>query len=104
MGQLVNLDGVIAPTASVSILDRGFLYGDSIYEVVRTFAGKLFGLQEHLDRLRQSAAYLYLDVPWSDAHIQTEIERTLQQAGNSESYIRIIVTRGVQQEHCARQR
>ena len=34
MGQLVNLDGVIAPTASVSILDRGFLYGDSIYEVV----------------------------------------------------------------------
>lgn len=98
MGQLVNLDGVIAPTASVSILDRGFLYGDSIYEVVWTFAGKLFGLQEHLDRLRQSAAYLYLDVPWSDAHIQTEIERTLQQAGNSESYIRIIVTRGVQQE------
>ncbi|MBR8836441.1 MAG: aminotransferase class IV [Stigonema ocellatum SAG 48.90 = DSM 106950] len=98
MGQLVNLDGVIAPTASVSVLDRSFLYGDSIYEVVRTFGGKPFGLQEHLDRLRQSAAYLYLDIPWDDAHIQTEIERTLQQAGNSESYIRIVVTRGAQEE------
>uniref|UniRef100_B8HY42 Aminotransferase class IV n=1 Tax=Cyanothece sp. (strain PCC 7425 / ATCC 29141) TaxID=395961 RepID=B8HY42_CYAP4 len=96
MTLLINQDGVIAPTATVSVLDRGFLYGDSIYEVVRTFAGKTFGLQEHLDRLRQSAAYLYMNVPWSDSHIQQEVNRTLDQAGPGEYYIRIVVSRGVE--------
>lgn len=96
MNLLTNLNGVIAATATVSILDRGFLYGDSIYEVVRTFQGRPFGLQEHLDRLRQSAAYLYMDVPWSDRHIQAEVERTLQQAPWVESYIRIVVSRGTE--------
>jgi branched-chain amino acid aminotransferase len=96
MPLLTNLNGTIAETAQVSVLDRGFLYGDSIYEVVRTFQGRPFGLQEHLDRLRQSAAYLYMDVPWSDATIRTEVERTLTQADWPESYIRIVVTRGVE--------
>jgi branched-chain amino acid aminotransferase len=96
MGLLTNLNGVIAATATVSVLDRGFLYGDSIYEVVRTFQGKPFGLPEHLDRLRQSAAYLYLEIPWSDGYIQTEVERTLQQAPWQESYIRIVVSRGTE--------
>lgn len=96
MGLLTNLNGVIAETASVSVLDRGFLYGDSIYEVVRTFQGKLFGLQEHLDRLRQSAAYLYMDVPWRDDDIRVEIERTLEKAAWQESYIRIVVSRGTE--------
>jgi branched-chain amino acid aminotransferase len=94
MGLLINIDGAIAPTASVSVLDRGFLYGDSVYEVVRTFHGRPFALQEHLDRLRQSAAYCYLEVPWSDTHIRAEVARTLEQAGFAEAYIRIVVTRG----------
>lgn len=98
MGLLVNLDGVIASTGSVSVLDRGFLYGDGVYEVVRTFRGRPFGLDEHLTRLRQSAAYLYMDVPWSDTQIKTEVERTLKQAGNDESYIRIVITRGAEDE------
>jgi branched-chain amino acid aminotransferase len=96
MGLLTNLNGVIAETAAVSVLDRGFLYGDSVYEVVRTFQGKLFGLQEHLDRLRQSADYLYMSVPWSDDQIHAEIERTLQAASWVESYIRIVVSRGTE--------
>ncbi|MGF1603545.1 MAG: aminotransferase class IV [Thermosynechococcaceae cyanobacterium] len=96
MALLTNLNGVIAPTAAVSILDRGFLYGDSVYEVVRTFRGNLFGLQEHLDRLRQSAAYLYMEVPWSDAEVQAEVERTLQAATWLESYVRIVVSRGTE--------
>ncbi len=98
MGFLTNLDGVIAPTAVVSVLDRSFLYGDSIYEVIRTFNGRPFGVQEHLDRLRQSAAYVYMDIPWSDAHIHTELERTLAAAGWLESYIRIVVSRGTETE------
>jgi branched-chain amino acid aminotransferase len=97
MGLLVNLDGVISPTATISVLDRGFLYGDSVYEVVRTFNRQTFGLQEHLDRLRQSAAYLYLSVPWSDRQIEQEVAKTLQQAEGEEFYIRIVVTRGADQ-------
>ena len=96
MSLLINLNGTIDKTAQVSVLDRGFLYGDSIYEVVRTFQGQTFGLKEHLDRLRQSADLLYMQIPWSDGHIQTEVERTLAQANWSESYIRIVVTRGTE--------
>jgi branched-chain amino acid aminotransferase len=95
---LINIDGVIAPTATISVLDRSFLYGDSIYEVVRTFRGKVFGLPEHLDRMRQSANYLYLPVPWSDAEITARVEQTvaeaIAQAEGSEFYIRIVVSRG----------
>jgi branched-chain amino acid aminotransferase len=96
MGLLVNWNGAIAPTASIPVLERGFLYGDSVYEVVRTFAGKPFGLREHLDRLRQSADYLYMPVPWSNKHIQEQVEQTLVQAGSGEYYIRIVVSRGTE--------
>jgi len=98
MNLLVNVNGEIAPTASIPVLDRGFLYGDSVYEVVRTFNGKPFALQEHLDRLRQSAAYCYLEVPWSDAQIGEEVDKTLRQADLTEAYIRIVVTRGAEPE------
>jgi branched-chain amino acid aminotransferase len=94
MAVLINVDGEISSTGSVSVLDRGFLYGDSVYEVVRTWQGKLFSLPEHLARLRQSAAYLYLSVPWSDAEIRERIEQTLAQASDTEFYVRIVVSRG----------
>jgi branched-chain amino acid aminotransferase len=96
MPLLTNLNGHIAETAQISVLDRGFLYGDSIYEVIRTFRGRHFGLKEHLARLRQSASYLYMTVPWTDAEIQAEVERTLAQASWLESYIRVVVTRGTE--------
>jgi branched-chain amino acid aminotransferase len=100
MAVLTNVDGVISTTGTVSILDRGFLYGDSVYEVVRTWQGKLFSLPEHLARLRQSAAYLYLDVPWSDTEIRERIEQTIAQAiaqsSDTEFYVRIVVSRGAE--------
>lgn len=96
MSILTNLNGEIAPTASLSVLERGFLYGDSVYEVVRTYQSCLFGLEEHLVRLRHSADYLYMDVPWSDEHIRTEVERTLEAADWSDSYVRIVVSRGAE--------
>ena len=98
MSLLTNLDGVIAPTAAIPVLNRGFLYGDSVYEVVRTFKGVPFGVQEHLDRLRQSAAQLYMEIPWSDDHIRAEMDRTLAQTDWPESYIRIVVSRGTESE------
>jgi branched-chain amino acid aminotransferase len=96
MPLLTNLNGHISETAQVSVLDRGFLYGDSVYEVVRTFRSRHFGLKEHLARLRQSAAYLYMDVPWTDTEIQAEVEKTLAQADWSDSYVRIVVSRGTE--------
>jgi branched-chain amino acid aminotransferase len=93
---LTNLNGRIAEMAQVSVLDRGFLYGDSVYEVVRTFRGQHFGLKEHLVRLRQSAAYLHLSLPWTDDEIQVEVEKTLAHAAWIESYIRIVVSRGTE--------
>ncbi len=96
MPLLTNLNGNISETAQISVLDRGFLYGDSVYEVIRTFRGRHFGLKEHLARLRQSANYLYMTVPWTDADIQAEVEKTLDQASWLESYVRVVVTRGTE--------
>jgi branched-chain amino acid aminotransferase len=96
MPLLTNLNGQVSETAQISVLDRGFLYGDSVYEVIRTFRGRHFGLKEHLARLRQSAKYLYMTVPWTDAKIQAEVEKTLAQTSWLESYIRVVVTRGTE--------
>ncbi|CCQ91585.1 putative branched-chain-amino-acid aminotransferase [Nitrospina gracilis 3/211] len=91
----INLNGTIDNDAFISVLDHGFLFGDSVYEVVSTIDGQVVFLAEHLRRLRQSAAALNLVIPYSDTKFGEEIHRTLKSAGNTESYVRIIVTRGV---------
>ena len=98
MTNLCNVNGVITPEADahVSVLDRGFLFGDSIYEVIRTRNGIPFAWPEHLERLHLSAAGIKLDLSpeISDALLTGRIVETLQAAGNKESYVRIIITRG----------
>ncbi len=91
----MNVNGRVTPAseASVSPVDRGFLYGDSVFETLRTYGGRPFRLAGHLDRLRRSAARL--SIPWPDAPLEPEIARTLAAAGNDESAIRIVLTRGV---------
>ena len=81
--------------ASISVNDHGFLFGDSVYEVLTTQRGKPVFLSQHLKRLRNSAEGIALKIPYSDDRLITEINNTLQEAGNDESYIRIIITRGV---------
>ncbi|WP_242345352.1 aminotransferase class IV [Anaeromyxobacter terrae] len=109
MRTLVNLDGsLVAPAeARVSVFDRGFLYGDSVYEVIRTYGGRPFELEAHLARLAHSAARIGL-VPRWDAHRTTaEIDRTLAAARGAEAvdpaaapwnlgerYVRVVMTRG----------
>ena len=78
----------------VPVLDRGFLYGDSVYEVVRTYRGRPFELQRHLERMDRTAQRIALALPARE-RIVKELQRTLDAAGNPESYARIIVTRGV---------
>jgi branched-chain amino acid aminotransferase len=96
MAVVVNIGGELHPPerAAVGVFDRGFLYGDSVYETLRTYGGKVFELERHLERLRRSAASIFMRVPWDDARLRAEVERTVGEGGNAESYVRIVVTRG----------
>ena len=96
-----NTDGRLHPAAepSVAPLNRGFLYGDAIYEVWRTYEGVVFAWEEHYARLERSAAALYLPLPWTRAEIFAEITRTVAAyraatTFRGEVYIRLQVSRG----------
>jgi branched-chain amino acid aminotransferase len=91
----VHVDGKIClpEDAKVSVFDRGFLYGDSVYETIATVRGRLFALSDHLDRLERSAQGLKLRLP-ARARIEQAILDTVASAGNAESRVRVMVTRG----------
>ena len=122
----VYVNGKIAPAAEavVPVYDHGFLYGEGVYEVIRTYNGVLFLYEHHLARLRRSAQHIHLDVPFDDATLATWIEQTRAAAGlgsprsersgawgphaaselgwvqgappsNTDAYVRILLTRGV---------
>ncbi len=91
----INLNGDIQQDAHISVFDHGFLFGDSVYEVVSTHHGRLCFVSEHLHRLRNSASAISLDIPLTDEQLIREIHKTVEAAGNAESYIRIVITRGV---------
>jgi branched-chain amino acid aminotransferase len=96
MATLVNLGGRIMPPeeATVSIFDRSFLYGDSVYETLRTYGGVPFEMRRHLARLEASMRRLRIDAGVALDEIGRRVEATLAAAANPESYIRIIVSRG----------
>jgi branched-chain amino acid aminotransferase len=79
--------------AVISVFDRGFLYGDSVYEVARTSGGHPVDLERHLERLARSAAAIGMQAPPRETLVAA-VRRTLEAAGNRESYLRVIVTRG----------
>jgi branched-chain amino acid aminotransferase len=97
MTNLCNVNGEIVPEedARISVMDRGFLFGDSIYEVTRTREKVPFAWPEHLARLHRSAAGLEMELDISDRELTRRIVGTLEAAGNEESYVRVILTRGV---------
>jgi branched-chain amino acid aminotransferase len=90
------IDGAVrAPQdATISVYDRGFLYGDSVFETVRTYAGRLFTLDEHMRRLERSAAAIALALPLSREQIGEETARAIALAQNEESSARVMITRG----------
>jgi branched-chain amino acid aminotransferase len=79
--------------AKISVFDRGFLYGDSVYETIGTAHGRLFAARDHLDRLERSAMRIGLRVP-PRADIERAIAETVEAAGNVESRVRVVLTRG----------
>lgn len=96
MGRVVSIDGVITPPeqATVSVYDRGFLYGDGVFETLRTYRGVPFALDEHLERLDGSARAIGMRLPLSLPALEREIDGALRAADNPESYVRVMITRG----------
>ena len=97
MANLCNLDGVILPEADtrISVLDRGFLFGDSIYEVVRTEGGVPFAWPEHFARLVTSAVAMRMPLDLEEATVARRVAETVRAADHGDSYVRLVVTRGV---------
>lgn len=96
MAVLVMINGrVHAPDeAKVSVFDRGFLYGDSVFETIRTYRGRPFALEQHLARLARSAELVFIELPVPLATLEAEVRQTLAESGNDESYVRVMITRG----------
>jgi branched-chain amino acid aminotransferase len=98
MNAVVYVNGRItdADHASVAVFDHGFLYGEGIYETLRTYGREPFLFDRHLARLRQSASLIALDVPFSDVDLLRHVRDTMAALpGRDEAYIRILLTRGV---------
>src|SRR5437762_4264563 len=93
MPALININGVITTPeeAKISVLDHGLLFGDSVYETLRTYGGKPFLFSRHFARLEHSAQAIDLRLPWPKAQTLEEIRRTLIPG---ECRIRLVVTRG----------
>jgi branched-chain amino acid aminotransferase len=102
MGAAVNVNGRMFDKehAVISVFDHGFLYGEGVYETLRTWNGRPFLFERHLRRLRRSAAMINLPIPLSDDDIGCRFHDTIRAAGlggsgDPEAYIRLLVTRGI---------
>lgn len=80
--------------AKISVYDHGLLYGDGVFEGMRSYGGKVFRLQEHLERLWNSAKAIRLRIPMSQQQLASAVVDTLRANGIDDGYIRLIVTRG----------
>lgn len=93
----VYIDGQFYPEseAKISVFDHGLLYGDGIFEGIRFYNGRVFRLDEHLDRLWDSARSICLEIPMSKAAMAEAVLETIRKNGLRDGYIRQLVTRGV---------
>ncbi len=99
MRSTANVNGLITPAqdAKISIFDRGFQYGDSVYEVTRTYQGVPFFLEEHFDRLENSARLARMKIAQTRKFLTDEIKRTVKESGaikGEDVFIRYTITRG----------
>jgi branched-chain amino acid aminotransferase len=81
-------------TAMISVYDHGLLYGDGVFEGIRVYGGKIFRLEEHLDRLYDSAKALWLTIPMEKKELASTTVEAVRRSGIAEAYLRHIVTRG----------
>jgi branched-chain amino acid aminotransferase len=86
--------------AQISILDHGFLYGDGIFEAFRLNNGKIFHLDDHMNRLYDSAKIIALDIPYTREEFKEIVIETIKRSGFTDCYIRPQVTRGIGKLGC----
>jgi len=93
---LVYIDGEYYPEseAKISVFDHGFLYGDGVFEGIRSYNGIVFKLKEHIDRLYYSARAIMLSIPLTKEEMTEAVLETLRKNDLKDSYIRLVVTRG----------
>ena len=90
------LQGAYLPQeeARISVLDRGFLFGDSVYEAIRSFEGRILFFADHVARLRRSAELLGIDLSGSEPDLRAVVGQLLRRNRIEDSRLRIVVTRG----------
>ncbi len=81
--------------ARISVFDHGLLYGDGVFEGLRSYGGKVFRLREHLDRLWESAKAIHLEIPISHQEMTDAVNESLRVNEIDDGYVRLVVTRGV---------
>ena len=94
---LVYIDGEYYPRskAKISVFDHGLLYGDGVFEGIRSYGGLVFKLKEHIDRLYCSAHAIMLEIPMTKEKMIQAVLETLRINGLRDAYIRLVVTRGI---------
>lgn len=97
MALKIYIDGKFhqSEDAKISVFDHGLLYGDGVFEGIRTYDGLIFKMKEHIDRLYQSAHAIMLEIPMSKGEMTEAVKKTLRENQLKDSYIRLIVTRGI---------
>jgi branched-chain amino acid aminotransferase len=93
----VNVNGTVRPgeEAAISPMDHGFLYGDSVYETVRTVHGRLFLFERHFDRLQRSLDRVFLELPLERQDFENEVLRTIKESPvDGDVGVRVVVSRG----------
>lgn len=97
MENQIYIDGKWYPKseAKISVFDHGLLYGDGVFEGIRSYGGLIFKLDEHLKRLWESAHTLMLAIPMTEIEMRKAIVETLKKNNLKDAYIRVVVTRGV---------
>lgn len=97
MGFKIYIDGKLISKneAKISVFDHGLLYGDGVFEGIRSYDGLIFKLKEHIDRLYRSAHTIMLKIPMSKQDMIEAVKKTLRANKLRDAYIRLIVTRGM---------
>ncbi len=81
--------------AKISVFDHGLLYGDGVFEGIRFYNGRVFRLEEHIDRLYDSAKAICLKISMTPAEMTEALLETIRQNELKDGYVRLVVTRGV---------
>jgi len=93
----IYMNGELVPEAEakVSVFDHGLLYGDGVFEGIRSYSGRIFALEAHVDRLYDSAKAIALEIPMTRQEMMQAVALTCRENDTTDGYIRLVVTRGV---------